>query len=254
MKKELAKNEPPQKGSPWYKKMIFWFNLVFVLFMAYWILFPDPRGALFSPRTQMLFPVTTKQYQAHGVSIHNSYLMTFLEANLARQSSEISSRENTKAQTRLFYAAILAAVIAFFSLRGGNSHPVIVVVPMVLIVSMYVLEIHQDDLNRRSFDYYHAETNAIETLVDLNPTDTTWYRKEGDTIQHVVDSVHNTRVARKIQAAFHPSLDQIIFYFIPLFLVTNQYYYVILVQRRKPGSRIEELTRDKTLNAKVKKS
>lgn len=219
-KKSLPQKESAQQTeSPPHLMRCLLFNLLFILLIAYWLKFPEPRGALFSPQTQLLFADTSRHCQAHEITIHNSNLMAFLQENLARQSNEISTRENTRSQTRLFYVTILAALIAVLTLKGINSHPAIVGIPILLIIPMYLLEIHQDDLNRRGIDWYHAGINATEILVDLQPTDIRWYQERAYILQHVVDSVQEKCMTRKIQAAYHPTLDQIIFYFLPLFLV-----------------------------------
>jgi hypothetical protein len=187
--------------------------------MLFSSLVTTPQQSVLSSHTQLLFPDTTKQYPLHQVAIHNSNLTTFLQENLARQSSEISSRENTKTQTRLFYVTILAALIAVFAVNGGNANLALVGVLMFLIVSMYGLEINQDDLNRRGIDCYQMETYAVEELVDLNPNDVTWYVKDGRLAQAQEDSVHKTSVTRKLQKAFHPSFDQWILYVFPFFVM-----------------------------------
>jgi hypothetical protein len=245
----MKKKSLPQVGpsleeeSPLHLKRTFWIDLVFILLIAFWFIFPAPRGQIINPLTQLLFADTSRHCQTHEIMIHNSNMMTFLQANLARESSEIGVAENTKSQTRLFYVAILAAMIVVLSTIKENSHPAMIGIPIILIVSMYLLEIHQDDLNRRGVDYYRAEIHATETLVDLKPTDMNWYRKDGYALQNASDSVHNTntRIARKIQAALRPSVDQIIFYFIPMCLVCQPLLlFYPYSKRRKRDSSDEE--------------
>jgi hypothetical protein len=208
------------KNKLWYLEPFSWFSAVFLL--LYVLLssqVPVPQLPLINLNTQSLFPDSTKQFPPQEVSIHNSNLMTFLQEGLARQSSEISSRENTKTQTRLFYVTILAALVAVFAAKGANSNLAIVAVPMVLTILMYGLEINQDDLNRRGIDYYHIGIRATEKLVDLNPNDATWYFTDGRLVQAKEDSVSKTSAMRKLQKAFHPSFDQWILYVFPFWLM-----------------------------------
>ena len=223
------------KRESWYKEPLLKFNVAFLLLLIVLTnVVPTSKLPLLDFHTRMLFPDTTKTFTSQEVAIHNSNLLTLLQGDLARQSNEVGTRENTRTQNRLFYVTILAALVVVIA--GAGRSIAIIAVPMVLTICMYGLEINQDDLNRRGIDFYNIGITASEDLVHFSANDTTWYAKDGRLVQAKEDSVHKTSLTRKLKKAFHPAADQWILYVFPFWLMWQS-----ILWRYSP------LTRDKVM-------
>jgi hypothetical protein len=216
---------PTMKSIPPVGWCLWLITVFFVACLLFGLARPSPRHVLIPYYTQLLFPDTVRHFQAEKIQSHNANLMNFLQANLARASNDLAVMANTKSQTRMFYVLIAAALISVLSLKQVKWNVVTVIGPVFLIVAMYGLEIHQDDLNTRSTNGYYVEVHALAQLVDLHPNDPIWYVEDGRLVTAMDSSLNKTSRIRKCLTACNPTLDQCILYVLPfLFAFATTYW------------------------------
>ena len=75
-------------------------------------------------------------------------------------------------QFRLFYTAILVGLSSLL-FRKNTKENVIRVVLLLLIINMYLLEVHFDDYYKRQYDVSMIKVRSIDSLVILKPSDST---------------------------------------------------------------------------------
>ena len=98
---------------------------------------------------------------------------------------------------------------------------------MLLIVLMYLLEVHFDDLYMRKDDVQKITGMSVGSIVSLKPSDSTWYDlNRWDTLDKMSiaakwDSVSkmNVTIPRKLKSALVLNLEQVLFYLIPWFVL-----------------------------------
>ena len=120
-------------------------------------------------------------------------------------------------QIRLFYVAILAGLSTLLFHNNLMSRKKIRIVLLTLIILIYFLEVHKNDLYKRQLAVYHIKDAAIHSLAHLDPTDSTWYSIEYDSVRAKWNNAcdkNNARI-RKLIASTRPNPEQIIFYVIP---------------------------------------
>jgi hypothetical protein len=112
-------------------------------------------------------------YTKSSVIQSNSEIISFLEELITIDSNELTTQESIKMQLRLFYVAVFTVLISFlFRDRTKKYIPVILI---IVIASMYGLEIHQLDMFKRSIAAYHIRAEAIENFININPNINTRY-------------------------------------------------------------------------------
>jgi hypothetical protein len=130
----------------------------------------------------------------------------------------------------MFYAAIVAGVLAsilFTENRGKGAAKWIL---MYLIISMYLVEVHLEDLRFRSAIALKPTVEAADSILNRSHDDSTWFKLyygKVDTLLAAADSSHRYR---EIANALCPNLFQWGFYVIPLSL---SYLFVFTWHLRK---------------------
>jgi hypothetical protein len=174
---------------------------------------------------------------------HNKILIDVLQERLAIEYSNLNSNLSIKMQFRLFYTAILAGLSSLFFHKDIMWKSFIRITLLFLIIMMYLLEVHFDDLYRRQKDFSIIMYNSADSLISLKPNDSTWYDfKKWDTsdVKANWDSVStNGSIYRKLKEALSPDVEQMVYYLIPwsvLFIVPPYYLNKKKEFQRKYGS------------------
>lgn len=208
------------------------FIIAFILLVVLFFLPSLNKPDVIDHRTPMLYADSSKSFSIKEVARHNDILREKQQADLTTDVTVLTTQENTRTQTRMFFVTILAAIVTYLISDKGRSLAAKPVktwpaqsLLMFLIVSVYGLEVHHDYLNQRSLDTYHIRSKSVEALLDLEPNNTVWYVARYDSLAKQDSLANANRWKEKTYRAFHPSLDHKIFYISPLILVLAFFVY-----------------------------
>src|SRR5208283_4444151 len=100
------------------------FQITFGLFLAYLlILFQGPPADKIIPgNTPILFRLDSVHVSSSQAIAHNAAIRTFLLESMAMDVSTKTAREDIKMQTRLFYVAILVALLSLILGKSGTQN------------------------------------------------------------------------------------------------------------------------------------
>jgi hypothetical protein len=152
--------------------------------------------------------------------VHNSTLISILTKYVAIDANQIMKQNRIIIQVRLFYAAILAGLVSYLY---SNQRPLIALFILLLILIMYLQEVHLKDLINRSEICYFIKCSAAEQLISLKPKNKEWYTLNYESLHEQQKKASNHRWRRKFFTACNPSIEQTIFYCIP-WLGINLFY------------------------------
>jgi len=157
----------------------------------------------------------------NGNLADNSMLISVLQERESTSGNEIASGRAIEMQVRLFYLAILVGVISFLFKDDTKYKMVPKWMFLILIPCMYLFDVHLEDSLDRQIVSSHVTSNTIHLLANSRNTSTAIYGFSYKRLRDAQDDAAKSpdRWYRKFRRALHPDLIQIIFYFVPLFLV-----------------------------------
>ena len=166
-------------------------------------------------RKTILVPVDT----LIGTPERNSALISILQESISKDISSSDNRVNIINQFRLFYVAILSALVTLIYGANKASNQIRIYL-LFFIVCIYGLEVHHNDLNYRLDNFRKVKHRDIEFLINMNPNNTTWYNViPSDTLwngnKDVESSARLTNEFRKLVKICQPDLDQVVIYIFP---------------------------------------
>jgi hypothetical protein len=151
------------------------------------------------------------------LSNHNLNLISSLKMRESLGANSILSSEGGVRQTRSIYIGIIGVLLTFLFNRNGNRKTYIVL--LSLIILFYGLDIHLVDLIQRSSDVKQITSDALDLIVKQNPTDSIWYNINYSLRDSQFPKFHDTRIFRKLNSAFHPNIDQMVFFIFPFIAI-----------------------------------
>lgn len=164
-------------------------------------------------------------------------LRTLAEVILQHQSSTgqlYSASEDRRMQARNFYSVILVGLVSAALLMGQEKRrkktdePAteevrtrrgVGLVVMVVAVLMYGLDVHMLDVMQRQVPVYTRLSNTLQQLLEIAPNDAHWYTLDF-TAYKETKSEPWTRISRKIGRFIQPNFEQIVFYVLPIMLLS----------------------------------
>ena len=126
-------------------------------------------------------------------------------------------------QSRLFYAAILAGLMATGIFGSKEQRRYICLAAIAVVILMYWLDVHFVDMIERSPEIDKRTSNSMEFLLRVQPEDSLRYVFDSKRADHILDSLKRGALSHKIARAFHPVAEQDIYYLCPL--VTFLYFF-----------------------------
>jgi hypothetical protein len=215
-------------------------DLILILFLLLLFLvgrlqFNDPIDT----HIQVVVLDSTMHGSASTISTHNSALLEVLKEYFASGGHLMASREAVQMQARMFYSAILAVLLSLLIREGSLKKKVIVSLVSILICSMYLLDVHLEDLLIRDRCAEAVLSNGMETLLKPTSIDNVWYNLDSKEFAQAVGKTSElpSRWWRKLHLALRPSLPQIIYYLIPGIGI----YLFAMAPRRKRTPNFEHL-------------
>ncbi len=165
---------------------------------------------------EILQPDTLK-YSQSEIIFHNKSISDFLTELITNDQNSVISREESKMQMRLFYVAILSALISFLLNKKYNLNKKIIIVLIFIILSMYGLEIHNYDMLKRGQASLEVKVIATNTLLNEDSSSVKYNLNLEPLISKMKDSSNS--LTRKIKTALIIDVERFIFYILPLMLL-----------------------------------
>lgn len=179
-------------------------------------MFCEPNGIshpLLLRRTGLLSPNAKEALER----VHNLTNIVLEQSN--KESMLLGIREELRMQLRVMFGAFFAALLAAaFSSYKRSTQTKLGYILIALSTFMYILDCHYLDVIERTMPYHHALRNTLDTLVSLDPNDTTWYTLSNEEIylKHANASEGKNRAISKFNRGFTPNLEQSLIFLVPL--------------------------------------
>jgi hypothetical protein len=220
-----------------------WSKRIYIIHFTFFILcilifreLLGPSEEIIRLDTPILFPDSTIHIHASDILVHNSAIRTMLHENMAMDVSSMTARENVKMQTRNFYVVILVAFLSFLLGKRNSQYKqkYVEIILLFFITAIYTLEIINKDIDNYTNASFYIKGSAVQKLLNSNIDDTTWFNVSPKSLNSKWDEADQIpkRWFRKLQTAFYPSGDQILFYVAPFFVI----YFRILSRRLNRNS------------------
>jgi len=198
-------------------KIFLWLDIIlllllFVLFICGRIFYEPIKN-----NSPVLFSDTSLHVSRIDLQVHNTYLISTLQERESSDANSVSSENEGLRQTRSIYIAITCVILTFVFNKNESDNAYIFL--LVLITLFYGLDIHLLDMLGRSTDSKNIASKALELVVKQRPNDSTWYDINNSERNYQFDRMHDTRIARKLCAAFQPDIVQTIFFVLPFFIL-----------------------------------
>lgn len=189
------------------------FLLLVVLILVFLWAHSVDLEKVIDPDTKLFAANGMEESDLAAVQRHNESLMRILVEGHAITGNRIASGEQVIMQSRFAYVTVLAAFVGFF-LTKSNRRVVLSGLVIALAATMYVLDLHMADIQRRKIDAGTAERNEIARLADLRPTNQSWHTLLHNEMAIQLKNAHDTSRKRKMAAFFRPGLEQIILFMV----------------------------------------
>ena len=163
---------------------------------------------------------------------HNENLLHNIADQKAVSMTILGAIDNARIQSRLFYSVIIAAILTIMFTVTREHRSSVAVIALLVIGSMYLLEISLSDQFIRQIAKGGVITSAEEKFLNMPPKDSTWYTLDNVSLDSAATSAsqRQDRRVRKLQLALQPNLEQLIYYALPFVLI-------FLLQARAPLNR-----------------
>jgi hypothetical protein len=195
------------------------FVVFLLLVIAAIVRLQGPPQEPFDRTIEILRPIDSVRVSTSVAGTHNSTLIGIIEGRYIGAGTLDASRADTRMQARIFYAAILAGLVLLLFRDDHKMKRRVGLFLLVLTSVMYALDVHLEDLNKRQLDAASIFGRATEGLINQTPGDSTWFALTFRRMEEEMGKASETGLWRKSRAATRPNVEQIIYYFIPWFVV-----------------------------------
>jgi hypothetical protein len=165
----------------------------------------------------ILYPDSSFHTSNTELFAHNADLISTLQERESLEANSISSENNGLRQTRSIYIGIIGVLLTFVFRKNERNNAYIII--LVLIFLFYGLDIHLVDAINRSTDSKTITSKALELVINQKPNDAIWCDVNYTQRNSQFDKMHDTRIPRKLLAAFNPDIVQTIFFVLPLVII-----------------------------------
>ena len=167
---------------------------------------------------------------------HNKLLINYLQTRGATCANLSASRESNLRQTRTIYFVLIAVLLTLIFNKKKNKSFVLFI--LILIVGMYAVEVHVQDLFVRSSRHCSIVNRSVQHLVNSSSIDSIWYRlnfTEYLDQEEIATDLLN-RYLRKFWSVYDPDGEQLVFYVGPFFLIYGYLFWVIIWKKEDTKS------------------
>jgi hypothetical protein len=154
-------------------------------------------------------------------SARNHEILSTLNTRTTQSVQAQLSREDVRFQVRIFYAAILAALLSTAFLVTSQTYLarwLLGLAALTTVVLMYLIDIHILDVKTRVAPADARVAMTIQQLLALKPNDSSYYQINFAVLDSLLVDANQpqVRLDRKRTSSFSPNLEQIVFYVFPL--------------------------------------
>ena len=158
----------------------------------------------------------------------NQFLIEQTTQRMAIIEEARSNREDIRIQTRNIYSAILIALLTLIFSKKYDDKNIIsfYYIAICFAFIMFYFDVHSVDMIDRITAPNSQHANAFQQLIRIPPTDSTWYSLDYsgiDSVNKVNDEFPEAQ-KRKLFNSLFPTIEQIIFYLIPIILIAGRLF------------------------------
>ena len=177
-----------------------------------------------SLRIEVLIPDSSIKVTPQVVQQHNDKLRELLSQKINNEYSSAISRESSHQQTRGFYVLIVVGLLSIILTRsdGKPLKRTLKWILLILIAIMYLLEVHELDLNTRYRTAAMIYNKEIDSLTNYEMNFTTWHKFDNKKLYDWMKNESNLPklwIRKLIKAVILYDFGQLILYIIPIILV-----------------------------------
>lgn len=160
-------------------------------------------------------------YSADQILHHNNIVISTLQEREATAHNALMNREGMIKQARTIYFAVLALLLTlmFSNKKENGRKDVEVILIMLLILVMYLVEVHSEDLLKRQDSCTEIIARSTEQIVNAEDLYSIWYKLDYSEYINGIHTASDGSLERKIIKAFHPDIEQRGIYFVPLIII-----------------------------------
>jgi hypothetical protein len=231
------------------------FSIILLILLSFCaFLIPRPLNPPFNINcTSILIPKDSIKFTTEEIKNHNLVLINVLEDRLNLLKSLVSSFDNIRWQTRAVYFGIFAIIVMTLSLKKQSKKKFLCRILLFIIVLMYLLDVHLEDLYNRQNIGPQVIGRTVEELVNFNykkPSaqnltyftkeqkgnfklnDNTWYDYNPDALNDSINrmSEGNIRIIRKIKLACKWDLVRFTYFIVPCLIL----FFIGIFNLKKP--------------------
>ncbi len=190
----------------------------FIVWGIFFIFFNYDFEKKFPRPDSLLYINTIDSTSSIIVLNHNQFLSNTLLQHLSLASQDKLAQDDSRIQTRLFYAAILTALISFIlsdKNKNNRNKKGKIILTISVIILMYLLDVHLLDLGWRKHQASITISKTKDSLQNT-PNTTNWYKIDFNKLYDFNKKQECDHIGRKLCRLIKPEFAQMIFYIIPL--------------------------------------
>ncbi len=151
---------------------------------------------------------------------HLDILLRTVESQHGIHVQVYLANEANRMQARIFFITAFAALASVaFASKTPKIRQVVSYLAFAFTVLFYLLDVHMRDLSDRQIPIRDELRNTMIAITKVHTVDSLWYEINQTRIDSMFQSAYEHRWARKKCLVFHPNFEQIVFYFVPIFLL-----------------------------------
>jgi hypothetical protein len=188
---------------------------LFSIFLGWLILFLIVPPIEYKIDAQILFRDSIGLSQ-NMTGQHRNTLVSVLAQKEATDRQLLEISVDGLRQIRSIYIVIIAALISI--VFSNNMNKKIIVIIIGVIVFMYYLDIHVQDLLVRQRGGVDISTKALLELTNISPSDTTNCILSYKDMMDQYEKLKKGTILRKLYIGLRPNIEMIVFYILPFVL------------------------------------
>ncbi len=196
---------------------------------------PDPIDV--SVRVYVADTSLSKSMKSSEKLAHNNLVIHILQTRATTCTNVGVSRENNLKQTRTIYVVLISVLLALI-LNGKKNKSIVILLILFLIVGMYLVEVHVQDLHARQSGSCSIVHRSVDSLVNSRFIDSIWYGLNYVKYHAQEDTASYYRSKRKIWSAYDPDGEQYGFYVAPFIAIYS--YLLWVIRRKKKGANSDD--------------
>ncbi len=217
----------------------FLLGLVVIVYIInrFWV----PPPVIDIDHTKVLFADSTIIATPKEIIEHNELLRELLYKRIDLEYTSSASRESTRQQMRGFYVLIVAGMLSIVIAKRNSNTKASVLTLMALIFVMYMIEVHNLDLDERFRATGKVYSRDLYSLINSKVDSTTWDKFDyNKNIKAELDTADDFEIEwkRKAIKAVRYNAEQAALYILPFVALFWWYFKNTFQHNQKPKKRL----------------